>query len=307
MSAETDLSAVIAGIRLKHLIMNASGVLGAYPEHVVRLAEYGVAAVVTKTFTVSPREGYGPPIIVGLRHGGYLNAVGLANPGVDELPKVVRKSVELGLPVIVSVGGLTVEDYVRVGSVALDSGADALELNLSCPHTKGYGLDVGSDPTNVFEVVEAVASVSSAPVIVKLGLSDNYLKSAGKALEAGAKALTLINTIRAMLIDVYSLKPVLSNVFGGLSGPPIHPIAVRVVYEVYREFSPEIIGVGGVGDWVSAAELILAGAKAVQVGSALALGRPKELIASILEGLSHWVMELGYSRVSDLVGSAHKR
>lgn len=307
MSGEADLSTIIAGIKLKHPVMNASGVLGAYPEHVTRLAEYGVAAVVTKTFTVAPREGYGPPIIVGLRCGGYLNAVGLANPGVDELPKVIKKGVELGLPIVVSVGGSTVENYVKVGSVALDSGANALELNLSCPHTKGYGLDVGSDPSNVFEMVEAVASVSSAPVIVKLGLSDNYVKSAGKALEAGAKALTLINTVRAMLIDVYSLKPVLSNVFGGLSGPPIHPIAVRAVYEVYREFSPEIIGVGGVVDWTSAAELILAGAKAVQVGSALALERPKELITSILEGLKHWITGLGYSKVSDLVGLAHRR
>ncbi|MEM0015106.1 MAG: dihydroorotate dehydrogenase PyrD [Zestosphaera sp.] len=307
MNAEADLSTAVAGVRLKHLLMNASGVLGAYPEHLVRLAGYGVAAVVTKTFTVSPREGYGPPIIIGLGCGGYLNAVGLANPGVDELPKVVRKGVELGLPVIVSVGGSAVEDYVRVASVALDSGANALELNLSCPHTKGYGLDVGSDPTNVFEVAGAVASVSSVPVIVKLGLSDNYVKSAGKALEAGARALTLINTVRAMAIDVYALKPVLSNIFGGLSGPPIHPIAVRVVYDVYREFSPDVIGVGGVVDWVSAAELILAGAKAIQVGSALALGRPRELISSILKGLSNWAVELGYSRVSDLVGLAHRK
>jgi len=286
--------------------MNASGVLGATPEHIVKLASYGLAAVVTKTFTEKPREGYGPPIILKLRNGGYINAVGLANPGMGSLPQVVRKSKELGLVTIVSVGGSSLNEFVKVSAVAVDAGADMIELNLGCPHTRGYGLDIGSDPTNVYEVVKAVSSLSDVPVIAKLGFSDNYLKSSGKALEGGAKALTLINTVKAMVIDVYSAKPILSNVFGGMSGPPIHPIAVRVVYDVYREYEPEIIGVGGVTDWVSAAELILAGARALQVGSVLA-AKPKEVVNSILEGLREWVSELGYERIGDLVGLAHKR
>jgi len=286
--------------------MNASGVLGATPEHIVKLASYGLAAVVTKTFTEKPREGYGPPIILKLRNGGYINAVGLANPGMGSLPQVVKKSKELGLVTIVSVGGSSLDEFVKVSAVAVDAGADMIELNLGCPHTRGYGLDIGSDPTNVYEVVKAVSSLSDVPVIAKLGFSDNYLKSSGKALEGGAKALTLINTVKAMVIDVYSAKPILSNVFGGMSGPPIHPIAVRVVYDVYREYEPEIIGVGGVTDWVSAAELILAGARALQVGSVLA-AKPKEVVNSILEGLREWVSELGYERIGDLVGLAHKR
>jgi len=286
--------------------MNASGVLGATPEHIVKLASYGLAAVVTKTFTEKPREGHGPPIILKLRNGGYINAVGLANPGMGSLPQVVRKSKELGLVTIVSVGGSSLDEFVKVSAAAVDAGADMIELNLSCPHTRGYGLDIGSDPANVYEVVKAVSSVSDVPVIAKLGFSDNYLKSSGKALEGGAKALTLINTVKAMVIDVYSAKPILSNVFGGMSGPPIHPIAVRVVYDVYREYKPEIIGVGGVTDWVSAAELILAGAGALQVGSVLA-AKPKEVVNSIIEGLREWVSELGYERIRDLVGLAHKR
>jgi len=286
--------------------MNASGVLGATPEHIVKLASYGLAAVVTKTFTEKPREGYGPPIILKLRNGGYINAVGLANPGMGSLPQVVRKSKELGLVTIVSVGGSSLDEFVKVSAAAVDAGADMIELNLGCPHTRGYGLDIGSDPTNVYEVVKAVSSLSDVPVIAKLGFSDNYLKSSGKALEGGAKALTLINTVKAMVIDVYSAKPILSNVFGGMSGPPIHPIAVRVVYDVYREYKPEIIGVGGVTDWVSAAELILAGAGALQVGSVLA-AKPKEVVNSIIEGLREWVSELGYDRIRDLVGLAHKR
>ncbi len=286
--------------------MNASGILGATPEHIVRLASYGLAAVVTKTFTEKPREGYSPPIILKLRNCGYINAVGLANPGAELLPQVVRKGKELGLVTIVSVGGSSIDEFVKVSTVAIDSGADMLELNLGCPHTKGYGLDIGSDPLNVYEVVKAVSSLSSVPVVAKLGLSDNYIKSSGKALEGGARALTLINTVKAMIIDVYSAKPVLSNVFGGMSGPPIHPIAVKVIYDVYEEYEPEIVGVGGVVDWVSAAELILAGAKALQVGSALST-KPKETIDSILEGLEIWVKELGLTRIIDLVGLAHKK
>lgn len=286
--------------------MNASGILGATPEHMVRLASYGLAAIVTKTFTEKPREGYGPPIILKLRNCGYINAVGLANPGIELLPQVVKKGKELGLVIVVSVGGSSLEEFVKVSSVALDSGTDMLELNLGCPHTKGYGLDIGSDPANVYEVVKAVSSLSSVPVIAKLGLSDSYIKSSGKALEGGAKALTLINTVRAMVIDVYSAKPILSNVFGGMSGPPIHPIAVKVVYDVYREYRPDVVGVGGITDWISAAELILAGARALQIGSALST-KPKELVDSILEGLRRWVGELGYTRIRDLVGLAHKR
>lgn len=293
-------------MRLEHVLMNASGILGATPEHMVRLASYGLAAIVTKTFTEKPREGYGPPIILKLRNCGYINAVGLANPGIELLPQVVKKGKELGLVIVVSVGGSSLEEFVKVSSVALDSGTDMLELNLGCPHTKGYGLDIGSDPTNIYEVVKAVSSLSSVPVIAKLGLSDSYIKSSGKALEGGAKALTLINTVRAMVIDVYSAKPILSNVFGGMSGPPIHPIAVKVVYDVYREYRPDVVGVGGITDWISAAELILAGARALQIGSALST-KPKELVDSILEGLRRWVDELGYTRIRDLVGLAHKR
>lgn len=286
--------------------MNASGILGATPEHIVRLASYDLAAIVTKTFTEKPREGYGPPIILKLRNCGYINAVGLANPGIELLPQVVKKSKELGLVTIVSVGGSSLDEFIKVSTVAIDSGADMLELNLGCPHTKGYGLDIGSDPVNVYEVVKAVSSLSKIPVIAKLGLSDNYIKSSGKALEGGAKALTLINTVKAMVIDVYSAKPILSNVFGGMSGPPIHPIAVKIVYDVYEEYQPDIIGVGGVVDWISAAELILAGAKALQIGSALST-RPRELVNSILDGLREWVNELNYTRIEEVVGLAHKK
>jgi len=299
-----SLSTSIAGLRLRHPVMNASGILGSEPEHIDILVGLGVSAVVTKTFTYERREGYPPPIIVELPSGGLLNAVGLANPGIEGVEPVVRRCKELGVPVIVSVGGRNEDEFAAVAARAEESGADAVELNLSCPHTKGYGIEIGSDPNNVYSVVRAVASTVRIPVIAKLGLSDNMLRSAEKVLEAGAKGLTLINTVKAMAIDVYTLKPVLSNVFGGLSGPPIHPIAVRAVYEVYRELRAEIIGCGGVSDWASAAEMIIAGARAVQVGTILV--RNRNSVKEILEGLEEWLRLHEFRSIEEAIGAAHR-
>ena len=142
--------------------------------------------------------------------------------------------------------------------------------------------------------------------MAKLGLVDRLVEAAGKALEAGARGLVLINTLRAMVIDVYAMRPVLGNSVGGLSGPAIHPVAVRAVYEVYREHSCDIIGVGGVEDWRSAAELILAGARAVQVGTAI-VTRGEQIIGEIVKGLEDYLNEVGVNSLEELVGAAHKR
>jgi dihydroorotate dehydrogenase (NAD+) catalytic subunit len=308
MALNRDALAVsLAGIRLRHPIMNASGFLGYTREHVRRLASYGLAAVVTKTITPYAKKGYEPPIIIALRNGGLLNAVGLENPGKKCIGELVEEAKKVDVPLIISIGGLSEDEFIEVAVEAEEKGATAIELNLSCPHAKGYGLEIGLNPDNVFNVVKAVASVTRIPVVAKLGLSDEVVKAAGKALEAGAKGLTLINTIKAMSIDVYTLKPILTNVFGGLSGPPIHPIAVRVVYEVFREYKPEIIGCGGVSTWIDAAELIVAGAKAVQIGTALALAsNPQDLVNGVLHGLENWLKLHGYKTITDAVGSAHK-
>jgi len=304
---ETRLEVSIAGIRLKHPVMNASGILGYTREHIRRLASYGFSAIVTKTITPLPRKGYDPPIIIALRNGGLLNAVGLSNPGKGCIAELVDEAKRLGALVIVSVGGTREDEFVDVAVEAEERGADAVELNLSCPHTKGYGIEIGADPQNVFSVVRAVSSTVKIPVIAKLGLSDRVVEAAGKALEAGAKALTLINTVKAMAIDVYTLKPILTNVFGGLSGSPIHPIAVRVVYEVYREYKTDIIGCGGIVSWIDAAEFIAAGAKALQVGTAIALSNnPREVVESIVSGLKRWTEMHGFRSIEEIAGIAHK-
>jgi len=301
MSLEID----IAGLRLKHPVMNASGILGAYREHVDRLVSYGVSAVVTKTITPKPREGYNPPIIVELPTGGLLNAVGLENPGKNIVKELVLEAKKHSMPIIVSIGGRNEEEFTEVAIEADVCGADAVELNLSCPHAKGYGIEVGSDPNLVYNVVKTVSSAIKIPTIAKLGLCDKVVDSATKALEAGAKALTLINTIKAMYIDVYTAKPFLTNIFGGLSGPPIHPIAVRVVYEVYRETKAEIIGCGGIYDWVTAAEMILAGARAIQIGTVL-MKNPREVVENIVKGLREWLRTLSLRSVEQAIGLAHK-
>ncbi len=301
---DVSLEVTVASLKLKHPVMNASGILGNTPGGVIRLIKLGFSAVVTKTITPEPREGFKPPTIVKLPTGGLINAVGLANPGKGAIKELVATAKEFQVPIIVSIAGKSELEFTDVAAEAQRAGADAVELNLSCPHTEGYGIELGSDPRKVREVVEAVASTTSIPVLAKLGVTDKVVESAGKALEAGADALVLINTVKAMYIDVYALRPVLTAKYGGLSGPPIHPIAVRVIYDVYKEYGAEIIGVGGVFDWKTAAEFIVAGAKAVQVGTALASN--EKVVEEIVSGLKEWVKVHNVRNINELVGAAHR-
>ena len=300
------LEVEVAGLRLKSPVMNASGVLEWDVLQAKRLVDAGAGAVVLKSTTREPRRGYAWPRMVRV-FGGFVNAVGLANPGAREASRLVRVIKEsLGdTPVIASAAGSTIDEFVEVSALLEDGGADAVELNLSCPHFKGGGIELGQDPQLVYETVRSVAGSLKVPVIAKLGLSDRLVESASKALEAGAKALTLINSVKAMKIDVYTKKPVLSNKVGGLSGPAIHPIAVRAVYEVYRETKAEIIGVGGVRDWETAVELILAGARAVQVG-AMIIEKGELIVTEILRGIEKYLWVEGIQSVRDLIGLAHR-
>lgn len=305
MRLTSELGTEIGGLSLRHPIMNASGILGYLPEHASIMVSWDVSAVVSKTFTREPREGYNPPIMVKIRGGNLINAVGLSNPGIEGLESFVSSVKRFGVPVIVSVGGRDTFEFVDVAIAAEASGSDAVELNMSCPHFEGGGIELGRDPAVVYNVVREVSSVIRIPVIVKLGIADRLVEAASKSLEAGAKALTLINTVRSMFIDVYTLKPVLSNVYGGLSGRSIHPVAVWAVYSVYRETSADIIGVGGVFTWRDAAEFILAGARAVQIGTALVY-REGRIVNKILRGLRLWLKELGLSSIRDVIGASHR-
>lgn len=299
-----SLNIDVAGIELKHPVMNASGVLGSSYNDIAILARAGFAAFVTKSFTREKREGYTTPIAVPIDETfSLLNAVGLENPGLEGLAALLDACRVFGRPIIVSIAGSTAEEFAEIATVAEEHGAAAVELNLSCPHARGRGLEIGTSPSTVREVVGVVASTVSIPVIAKLGFVDRLVEVSSAALEAGARALTLINSVKAMKIDIYAAKPVLGNKVGGLSGKAIHPIAVRAVYEVYKELHPDIIGVGGVFGWEDAIELMMAGARAIQIGTAIIYYGPS-IVGKIVEGMREFLEQQGFKSIKEVVGYA---
>ncbi len=297
------LETEVGGLRLDNPLMPASGILGGKENAMEYLAKRAkIGALVTKSITPEPRKGYDPPIVVSTPCG-LVNAVGLSNPGKKALRRLVEVGKKFNLPVIVSIAGKDENEFQEVAWEAVDVGASALELNLSCPHAKGMGLEIGMDIKMVKRITEAVATTVDVPVFVKLGYVDRLVETASKALEAGASGLTLINTLRAMVIDVDVMKPVLSNKVGGLSGRAIHPIAVRAIYDVYKETKAPIIGVGGVYEWRDAVELILAGASAVQIGTALVDKGPR-VFSEVSAGIAWWLKEKGFKNIKETVGIA---
>lgn len=298
-----DLSIDIAGLKLRNPLLLASGILGLSASTLIRVYNSGAGGVITKSFTKEPREGYKTPIIVGYRCG-FLNAVGLANPGIDALRSVIEPLIKRGFPVIVSIAGSNVLEFIELASKVCESGIKTIELNLSCPHVKRKGLEIGTDPKLVSSIVNAIKEEVNCSILVKLGLNDKLINVAKAAEQAGADAIVLINTIRGMIIDVWSTKPILSNKYGGLSGPAIHPIAVRAVYEVYEKVNIPIIGSGGVDDWKSAVELMLAGATAVEIGSAIAY-KGLDVFKEITEGIEIYLREKGFRSIKEITGLAH--
>jgi len=299
------LEVEVAGLRLRNPTVLASGVLGVSASLAKRVEEAGAGAFTTKTVTREPRRGYMNPTFVVLEHG-YLNAVGLANPGIEHFCQELREMREsLSIPVILSVGGGSAEELVEVARRGVECGAQAVELNVSCPHVRGMGVELGHRADEVAGAVGEIRRLG-VPVLVKLSVHHDYLKLAEACLDAGASGFTAINTVRGMAIDIYARKPVLSNVYGGYSGPAIRPIAVRVVYELYEAFpGVPIIGVGGVDGWEAALELILAGASAVGVGSAIA-EKDLAIFEEIVRGLKEYMEREGFSSIKELVGLAHR-
>ncbi|MDH5622985.1 MAG: dihydroorotate dehydrogenase, partial [Candidatus Bathyarchaeota archaeon] len=264
------LATEIAGLKLANPTMLAAGVLGLTGSSLRKVAEAGAGAIVTKSLGLKPREGYSNPTVAQV-DCGLLNAMGLPNPGVSHFGEEMREVKETGVPIIVSIYGFSSEEFAKAAEVAVNVGADALELNVSCPHVEETGAEIGSDPELVTEVVRKVKNKVDKPVFVKLTPNvANIVEVAKAAVETGAEAITAINTVRAMAIEIETTRPLLANKIGGLSGPAIKPIAVRCVYEIYREVDVPVIGCGGITDWRDAVEFMLAGASAVQIGTAIA-------------------------------------
>ena len=298
------LATEIAGLKLANPVMLASGILGLSGSSLRMVVDAGVGAVVTKSVGLKPREGYLNPTVAQVECG-LLNALGLPNPGVHYFGEEIRGA-ELRAPVIMSVYGFSSEDFAEVAGVAVKAGVDALELNLSCPHVERTGAEIGRDPGLVADVVEKVKARVDRPVFVKLtpNVAD-IVEVAKAAAESGADAVTAINTVRAMTIDIETTQPILANKIGGLSGAAIKPIAVRCVYEVYQEVDVPVIGCGGITTWRDAVEFVLAGASAVQIGTAVAF-EGLEVFRSVTEGIEAYLREKGFGSVKEIVGLAHR-
>lgn len=264
-----DLSLELAGIKLKNPVMAASGTFGYGKEYSELVNLNKIGAIVTKSITVNPREGNPPPRIAETP-AGMLNAIGLQNEGlqkfIDEALPFLEK---YEVPLIVSIAGETAKEFIELAeTLSKYPKVKALEINISCPNVEKGGMLFGCAPEGTEEVVKTVRQATGLPIIVKLSPNVTDIRIiAKKAEEAGANALSLINTILGMSIDVNTQKPRLGNITGGLSGPAIKPIAVRMVYEVARAVKIPIIGMGGITTAEDAIEFFLAGASAVQIGT----------------------------------------
>ena len=259
---------------------------------------------ITKSLSNEPWEGYPNPTIFSVDGGGWMNAVGLSNPGASNFAKMIEPNQDV--PIMVSLVGSIPEDFATMINEFKNCNVTAFELNLSCPHVAKVGLEVGDDPELVKQIVTTVKNSTNVPVIAKVGLgTTHYLNTVKTAIDSGIDAITAINTVRAMAIDVETQRPILSNKFGGLSGTPIKPIALRCVYEISSKYDIPIIGCGGISTWEDAIEFFLAGASAIQLGSAIG-DNWINVFDDINKGVLQYMKQKNYSTIEEMVGLAKK-
>lgn len=298
----TALHMSLPGLELKNPIMPASGCFGFGREY-AKLYDLSVlGAIMIKATTEEPRFG-NPTPRVAETSAGMLNAIGLQNPGLEkvmqeELPFLANYDV----PIIANVAGSKLEDYVAVAkAISKAPNVKALELNISCPNVKTGGIAFGTDPVVAYEVTKAVKNVSDVPVYVKLSPNvTNIVEIATSIEKAGADGLTMINTLMGMRLDLKTGRPILANGSGGLSGPAIKPVAIRMIYEVSQKVNIPIIGMGGVQSAEDVIEYYYAGASAVAVGTANFVD--PFICPTIIEELPHKLKELGFEHISECIG-----
>lgn len=298
-----DLSVNIAGLKLRNPVLTASGTFGYGEEFSTYLDIQKIGAFVTKGLSIRPRHGNPTPRIVETP-GGMLNAIGLQNVGIEafinnKLP-FIR---ECGTPAIVNFFGDTVEEYADIAH-RLDELPEiaGMEINISCPNVKHGGIVFGTDPGSASSVVKACRAASKKPLIVKLSPNVTDIACMARACEeAGADALSMINTITGMAIDLNRRRPVLANITGGLSGPAVKPIALRMVWQVAKAVRIPIIGMGGITSGTDALEFMLAGATAIQVGTSNFV--TPNAAQQIAEEMESWLVEHGVKDVKELIGA----
>ncbi|WP_414714905.1 dihydroorotate dehydrogenase [Sporomusa sp.] len=294
----------IAGIKMKTPVMTASGTFGFGLEYSEFVDLNQVGAIVVKGTTLAPKAGNSGRRMAETP-AGMLNSIGLENPGVKELvTEIMPKLAKYQVPVIVNISGNTVEEYGELAARLNQSGVAGLEVNISCPNVKQGGIAFGTCPDSATEVVRAVKAKTSLPVIVKLSPNVTDIVLMAKAVEAaGADAISLINTLLGMAIDIRTWRPVLGNTVGGLSGPAVKPVAVRMVWQVAKAVNVPVIGMGGIMTAADAIEFMLAGASAVAVGTANFVN--PYVSVEVAEGIRDYLAERGLKHVSELVGKAN--
>jgi dihydroorotate dehydrogenase (NAD+) catalytic subunit len=292
------------GLLLSNPVMTASGTFGYGTEYsgIINIQKLG--AIICKGTTLEPRDGNPQPRVCETS-AGMLNAIGLQNIGAEALIK--EKAPEWAkwqVPVIVNIAGKTIDDYAGLAGM-LDNvrGISGLEVNISCPNVKAGGVEFGTNPDSAAAVTSAVRRATTLPIIIKLTPNVGDIKAIARAVEdAGADAVSLINTLRGMSIDIHKKKPILGNVTGGLSGPAVKPVALSMVYETAAVVDIPVIGCGGIATATDAIEFLMAGATAVQVGTATFVN--PEAPIDILEGIKDFMSKKGIDNINGLIGSA---
>ena len=297
-----DLRINFVGISFQNPVIPASGAFGFGREYEKLYPLSKLGGISVKGMTLQPKDGNPPPRIAETPMG-MLNSVGLQNPGIDvflekELPELSRK----GTVIIANVAGSTVEDCVEMAQKIENSAVDMIELNISCPNVKQGGAAFGTSCESAAGITAAVRKATTKPLMVKLSPNVTSITDIAKAVEAeGADAVSLINTLLGMRIDIHTRRPILKNNVGGLSGPAVFPVAVRMVWQVANAVRIPVMGMGGISSAEDAIEMMMAGAGAVQVGAAI-FTDPYAPVR-IIEGINQWLDEHGVASVSDIIGT----
>jgi dihydroorotate dehydrogenase (NAD+) catalytic subunit len=300
-----NLTTKISSLNLRNPTILASGIMDEDAGSMKRIFDCDAGAVVTKSIGLKPREGYPNPTFVELEYG-ILNAMGLPNPGIDKYCEEIKELKNSNVTVIGSIFGSNSHEFAELSKKMNISGVDALELNMSCPHAKGYGLEIGSDSKLVKEITSKVKESSKVPVFVKLSSNLKDIVEIAKSAEKGnADGIVAINSVKAMKINLDMKIPVLGNITGGYSGKAIKPIGVRCVYDIAKNVDIPVIGVGGVTTGEDALEYIMAGASAIQIGTGIYY-RGIDIFKKVCREIEDWMKDHNYKTITKLIGAAHK-
>lgn len=306
-----DLALEFLGIKLKNPLVLASGILGTSPAVMERCARQGAGAITSKSAGTVPRDGHANPVSLAWQ-GGVINAIGLTNPGCHAEVPILQESKKrlnaIGVPLFASIFAPTAEEFGEVARVIAEAEPDLIEINISCPNVASdFGTPFSATAKSAAEVTRIVRAAVNLPISVKLAPNVYNLGEIARAVaDEGADAITAINTVPGMLIDAYAAAPLLKNTTGGLSGAAIKPVALRAVWEIAQAVDLPIIGTGGISTGLDAAEMIMAGATLVGVGSALVDDGPA-VFARINEELKAFMLSQGYENLAAMRGLAIRR